>query len=336
MELTWINKLRIAAVAAAGHSRDRPVGLAAGRPGRPVVSRASLGRKCFRDHGPARSGVWTRLRRLLHRLAPWPGDRHSGGALRPGGVGGPLRPDARPDASLPAACRAGRRWPLPSASSPSTGCSSWRQGSQASCSPSTCGRPSDGEAADEPVAARTPDAQPPDGPRRSFPYLNGLLAVVATVLLAHFFVGVFAQDVATSRNVTPTQPPIGQILFAVIGRLRRRRVRRQEIRRPQLPLAGHRLGLPNRLRASDLLPCRDRAAVCRDTARHLLSAQRPDDPAGPVRRPGDTRLRPRLLDGRPLRLVAQARECRIIRGPARFFRCPVFFCKSRCHRDLRT
>jgi hypothetical protein len=46
--------------------------------------------------------------------------------------------------------------------------------------------------------------------------LSGLLALVATVLLAHFFVGVFAQDVATSRNVTPAQPPVGQIIFAVI------------------------------------------------------------------------------------------------------------------------
>jgi hypothetical protein len=68
----------------------------------------------------------------------------------------------------------------------------------------------------------TPGAQPSEnqaaeGRRRIGPYVNGLLALVATVLLAHFFVGVFAQDVATSRNVTPTQPPVGQILFAVMA-----------------------------------------------------------------------------------------------------------------------
>jgi len=47
--------------------------------------------------------------------------------------------------------------------------------------------------------------------------LSGLLALGATVPLAHFLVGVFAQDVATSRNVMPTQPPIGQLLFAVMA-----------------------------------------------------------------------------------------------------------------------
>lgn len=47
--------------------------------------------------------------------------------------------------------------------------------------------------------------------------VSGLLALLATVLLAHFFVGVFAQDVATSSNVAPTQPPLGQIIFGVIG-----------------------------------------------------------------------------------------------------------------------
>lgn len=51
---------------------------------------------------------------------------------------------------------------------------------------------------------------------RSF-LLSGLAAVVATVLLGHFLLGVCAQDVATSRNVTATQPPIGQILFAVLA-----------------------------------------------------------------------------------------------------------------------
>jgi hypothetical protein len=65
-----------------------------------------------------------------------------------------------------------------------------------------------------------PAAEPPeDQPTKSYnninTYITGLLALVATVLISHFFVGVFARDVATSRNVTPTQPPTGQILFAV-------------------------------------------------------------------------------------------------------------------------
>ncbi|MCX5645456.1 MAG: hypothetical protein NTZ17_12395 [Phycisphaerae bacterium] len=47
--------------------------------------------------------------------------------------------------------------------------------------------------------------------------LPACFAVAATVLLAHFFVGVFAQDVATSHNVAATQPRIGQIIFAVIS-----------------------------------------------------------------------------------------------------------------------
>jgi hypothetical protein len=46
--------------------------------------------------------------------------------------------------------------------------------------------------------------------------LPACFAVAATVLLAHFFVGVLAQNVATSHNATPTQPQIGQIIFAVI------------------------------------------------------------------------------------------------------------------------
>jgi hypothetical protein len=72
---------------------------------------------------------------------------------------------------------------------------------------------------DEPPAPSTqpPGDRPAEGRRRIGPYVNGLLALAATVLLAHFFVGVFAQDVATSRNVAPTQPAIGQILFAVMA-----------------------------------------------------------------------------------------------------------------------
>lgn len=72
----------------------------------------------------------------------------------------------------------------------------------------------------------TADPLPPSGPAtadqpaprpNTNAYVTAALAVLASVLLAHFFVGVFAQDVATSSNVPATQPPIGQILFAVIG-----------------------------------------------------------------------------------------------------------------------
>lgn len=48
-------------------------------------------------------------------------------------------------------------------------------------------------------------------------YLTGLLALVATVLIAHFFLGVFVQDVATSRNNASAQPAIGQILFGILS-----------------------------------------------------------------------------------------------------------------------
>ncbi len=48
-------------------------------------------------------------------------------------------------------------------------------------------------------------------------YLTGLLALVATVLIGHFFLGVFIQDVATSRNNAATQPAIGQILFGILA-----------------------------------------------------------------------------------------------------------------------
>lgn len=42
------------------------------------------------------------------------------------------------------------------------------------------------------------------------------LAVAATVLLGHFLVGVFAQNVTASHNTATAQPQIGQIVFAVL------------------------------------------------------------------------------------------------------------------------
>ncbi len=48
-------------------------------------------------------------------------------------------------------------------------------------------------------------------------YINGLLAVVVAVLVGHFSVGVFAQDLIGSHNITAAQPAVGQIFFAVIA-----------------------------------------------------------------------------------------------------------------------
>ncbi|MCL5282228.1 MAG: hypothetical protein M1376_20255 [Planctomycetes bacterium] len=69
---------------------------------------------------------------------------------------------------------------------------------------------------------RSPSAQPveePATPNRPGGgiYVTVALAVAGTVLIANFLLGVFAQDVATSRNMAPTQPPVGQILFAVVA-----------------------------------------------------------------------------------------------------------------------
>ncbi len=63
-----------------------------------------------------------------------------------------------------------------------------------------------------------PPAESPTGERRSLSsYLTGAIALAGTVVISNFLLGVFAQDVATSRNVAPTQPPVGQIIFAVIA-----------------------------------------------------------------------------------------------------------------------
>jgi hypothetical protein len=67
---------------------------------------------------------------------------------------------------------------------------------------------------------RAPSAQPQDEPTTgdrpgTNTYVTIALALAGTVLIANFLLGVFAQDVAASRNVAPTQPPVGQILFAV-------------------------------------------------------------------------------------------------------------------------
>jgi len=67
---------------------------------------------------------------------------------------------------------------------------------------------------------RAPSVPPADEPATgahpgTSTYLTAVIAMAGTVLISNFLLGVFAQDVATSRNVAPTQPPAGQILFAV-------------------------------------------------------------------------------------------------------------------------
>lgn len=47
-------------------------------------------------------------------------------------------------------------------------------------------------------------------------YVNGLIAVVVAALVSQFFLGVFGQNLAMSRNVA-AQPAVGQIVFAVTG-----------------------------------------------------------------------------------------------------------------------
>jgi len=48
-------------------------------------------------------------------------------------------------------------------------------------------------------------------------YIHALIALVVAVLVGHFFVGVFAQDLIGSDNIMAAQPAAGQILFAVIA-----------------------------------------------------------------------------------------------------------------------
>jgi hypothetical protein len=47
-------------------------------------------------------------------------------------------------------------------------------------------------------------------------FLPTAVAVVAAVLLGHYLVGVFAQNTTTSHNTATTQPQIGQIIFGVL------------------------------------------------------------------------------------------------------------------------
>jgi hypothetical protein len=47
-------------------------------------------------------------------------------------------------------------------------------------------------------------------------YVNGLIAVVVAALVSQFFLGVFGQNLAMSRDVA-AQPAVGQIVFAVTG-----------------------------------------------------------------------------------------------------------------------
>jgi hypothetical protein len=69
------------------------------------------------------------------------------------------------------------------------------------------------------LASAGPEGQ--EAPGESRPnfttYVNCLLALAATVLISYFFVGVFVQDTGSFRDLAYPQPPIGQIIFGVIA-----------------------------------------------------------------------------------------------------------------------
>jgi hypothetical protein len=48
-------------------------------------------------------------------------------------------------------------------------------------------------------------------------YVNVAVALVAASLLTTFFIGVFGQDLSTAYRMAATQPAVGQIIFAVAG-----------------------------------------------------------------------------------------------------------------------
>lgn len=47
-------------------------------------------------------------------------------------------------------------------------------------------------------------------------FVNVVIALAAATLIAHLFIGVFAQDLTTSYNPAAAQPAVGQIVFAVV------------------------------------------------------------------------------------------------------------------------
>jgi hypothetical protein len=47
--------------------------------------------------------------------------------------------------------------------------------------------------------------------------VNAVIALAAATAIAHLFIGVFAQDLTTSYNLIAAQPPVGQIVFAIIA-----------------------------------------------------------------------------------------------------------------------
>ena len=48
-------------------------------------------------------------------------------------------------------------------------------------------------------------------------YINSLIALAAAVLVSQFFIGVFARDLTTSYNGAAAQPEVGQLLFGLIA-----------------------------------------------------------------------------------------------------------------------
>jgi hypothetical protein len=66
-----------------------------------------------------------------------------------------------------------------------------------------------------PASARPPGGPPTRSPTSVNTYIYHALALVVAVVTSHFFVGAFVQNIATSRNAV-AQPAVGQIIFGVV------------------------------------------------------------------------------------------------------------------------
>jgi hypothetical protein len=66
-----------------------------------------------------------------------------------------------------------------------------------------------------PASSPPADAQPPKSRLNVNAGINGVIALVVAVLASQFFVGAFVQDLTMARYAGAAQPAIGQILFGV-------------------------------------------------------------------------------------------------------------------------
>jgi hypothetical protein len=66
-----------------------------------------------------------------------------------------------------------------------------------------------------PAAVKGKDPGSAGSQLRTNTYVNALLALAVTILVSHFFVGAFAQDLTARYGAMTAQPAVGQIIFAV-------------------------------------------------------------------------------------------------------------------------